>query len=148
VVFLPEGGGCLDKFYFTFEADWRHAPLAHWVHADSAPAPVPHRGYVWLHVPCGSIDMQFSSGAQLAHCIDVLARKPLPTSRQLSALRGSGAGPNGHWLSRLPGALKAPARRARLIKLLRAAQQFAEQHAPGAAFAAAAPPICWTPTAG
>lgn len=115
-------------FFFSFTEHWQHAPLAHWVHVPDgaggftppAPEPIPHRGYALLHVACGAHELVFSSPAQLNHCIDVLARQPLPTTRQLSAQRGSGAGPNGHWLSRLPAVLKAPRQRARLVEALRA----------------------------
>lgn len=94
----------------TFELDWRTAPLAFSVHVPvatsasefipSAPRPVLHKGYVFLHVDAGGTDLQFSSVAQLDHFIDVMAAKPLPTSRQLSRKRAAAAGPNGHWLSR------------------------------------------------
>lgn len=115
-------------FHFSFGSHWQHAPLAHWVHvpdgvggfAPPAPPAIPHRGYALLHVGFGAHELVFSSPAQLDHCIEVLARKPLPTTRQLSALRGSGAGPNGHWLSRLPATLKAPRQRARLVQELQA----------------------------
>lgn len=116
-------------FRFDFVADWRHAPLAHWVHRaidpatgryePAAPAAVPHRGYPLLRVSFGVDELVFSSAAQLLHCIDVLARSSLPTTRRLSADRASGAGPNGHWLSRLPARLKAPKARARLVDSLR-----------------------------
>lgn len=115
--------------HFSFVSHWQHAPLAYWVHVPDgaggfmppAPQPIPHRGYALLHVRCGAHELVFSSAAQLAHGIEVLARKPLPTTRQLSALRGSGAGPNGHWLSRLPAKLKAPRERAVMVDALRAA---------------------------
>lgn len=116
-------------YRFGFTANWAHAPLAYWVHVPAAagdgghtppaPTPVPHRGYPVLQVAIGRHELHFTSPAQLDHCIDVLARTPLPTSRQLSSRRGTGAGPNGHWLSRLPAALKAPRMRARVVKLLR-----------------------------
>lgn len=132
------------NFHFTFEPDWRRAPLAFWVHIPvagddvafdpPAPALVPHKGYPFLHVPFGSHDLLFSSGAQLAHCIEVLSSKPLPTSRQLSSRRGLPVGPNGHWLSRLPAALKAPRHREKLVETLRLAWDFAEAEAPNHAF--------------
>ena len=131
-------------FHFTFEKDWRYAPLAFWVHirqednvttfVPPAPAIVPHQGYPVLHVPFGEYDLQFSSGAQLAHCIEILSLKLLPTSRQLSARRGLPVGPNGHWLSRLPARLKSSRNRAKLVKTLQLAWQFAETAAPNHAF--------------
>lgn len=115
-------------FHFSFESHWRSAPLAYWVHipvagqSDSylpaAPPYIPHRGYAVLHVEFEQFDLMFSAPAQLDHFIEVLSTKPLPTSGQLSALRNAPIGPNGHWLSRLPAALKAPRKRTRLVQLI------------------------------
>lgn len=51
----------------------------------------------------------------------VLAMNPLPTTRRLSALYGSGYGPNSHWLSRLPASVKNPKARLAALKVLHAA---------------------------
>lgn len=117
------------SFHFSFEPDWHRSPLAFWVHVPlpghpqqfepPAPLPIPHRGYACLRVQFGQHDLQFTSPAQLDHFIEVLATRPLPTSRQLSARRGSSYGPNGHWLSRLPAQLKSPRQREQLVRALR-----------------------------
>jgi len=127
----------------TFEKDWRWAPVAFWVHVPDADAPgqwipaapvkIPHKGFAMLHVEIGPHDLVFSSPAQLAHCIEVLSTKPLPTSRQLSAGRGGTVGPNGHWLSRLPAELKAPRKRVQVVATLRAAHAMAV-HTDGLSF--------------
>ena len=116
-------------FHFTFESEWRYAPLAYWVHmpiagADDlfdppAPPSIPHKGYALLRVQFEDHELQFSAPAQLKHFIDVLSTKPLPTSRQLSSRRGADVGPNGHWLSRLPAELKSPRKREKLVQALR-----------------------------
>jgi hypothetical protein len=119
------------RFYFTMEPDWRTAPMAFWVHIPEAagawvpPAPtlIPHHGYAFLHVDVGDVDLQFSAMPQLEHFIDVIGRKPLPTSRQLSVRRGGAAGPNSHWLSRLPARLKSPKFRAVLARELQTIRQ-------------------------
>ncbi|MFZ6641822.1 hypothetical protein ACO0LL_18935 [Undibacterium sp. TC4M20W] len=115
-------------FHFSFESHWRSAPLAYWVHLPvagqpdsflpAAPPCILHRGYAVLHVEFEQFDLVFSAPAQLDHFIAVLSTKPLPTSGQLSALRKAPIGPNGHWLSRLPAALKAPRKRGRLVRLI------------------------------
>jgi len=117
-------------FHFTHEKDWRTASLAFWVHVPipgamgecdpPVPRAVPHLGYPLLRVEFESHELQFSALAQLDHFIDVLSRRPLPTSTQLSSLRGLPVGPNGHWLSRLPAELKSPRKRDRLVKALSA----------------------------
>lgn len=114
------------RYRIEFVANWRHAPVAYWVHAWSEqeardttlaapPAEVRHRGYrcLWVEVP--DAELCFTSEAQLAHCIEVLEQVPLPSTRRLAALRPGGMGPNSHWLSRLPARLKAPRARARLV---------------------------------
>ena len=120
----------ISRFRFTYEPDWRTAPMAYWVHGPSAttpgeflpPAPpiVPHAGYCFLRYEFGEHELIFSSPAQLQHFIDVLSKSPLPTSRLLSAARGGSVGPNGHWLSRLPAELKSPKTRSVLVHYLKA----------------------------
>ena len=76
------------------------------------------KGFRVLCVEAGDTVLRFSSEAQLREFIRVLSLKRLPTTRQLSDQRGSGLGPNSHWLSRLPADLKSPRRRALLVKKL------------------------------
>ena len=102
--------------------------MAYWVHVQSGeepwyratefnpPAPEMDSklGYPVLCVEsCGMI-FRFTSREQLDICIKTLCTKPLPSSRRLSMLRG-GAGPNGHWLSRLPASVKSPKGRQQAI---------------------------------
>lgn len=118
------------SFHFTFEKDWRLAPVAFWVHVPvpgavgvlepPAPQAVPHKGFAFLRVEFDGHELLFSAPAQLDHFIEVLASKPLPTTRQLSARRGLAVGPNSHWLSRLPAALKSPRKREKLVQALMA----------------------------
>lgn len=121
------------SFHFTFEKDWRTAPLAFWVHVPvpgtqhecnpPVPKEIPHKGYLVLRVQFDEHELQFSAPAQLDHFIEVLSSKPLPTSRQLSSRRGLPVGPNGHWLSRLPATLKSPRRRAKLVAAMQAVRE-------------------------
>ena len=109
--------------------DWRNEPMAYWVHVEQsgsawrasesydppAPRPEGRNGYPVLCIESQGFVFRFSSKEQLAECVQVLSRKPLPTSRRLSALRSGGHGPNSHWLSRLPGHVKAPKVRQRAV---------------------------------
>ena len=120
-------------FHFTFEKDWRTAPLALWVHIPvpgtqvecNPPAPkvVPHKGFLFLRVQFEEHELQFSAPAQLDHFIEVLSTTPLPTSRQLSLRRGLPVGPNSHWLSRLPASIKSPRKRVKLVQLIKAVRE-------------------------
>ena len=119
----------ISRFRFTYEPDWRTAPMAYWVHVPSstaegefepaAPPKVPRLGYCFLRFEFGEHELVFSSPAQLQHLIDVLSKKPLPTSRQLSSARDASVGPNGHWLSRLPAELKSAKGREVLVRHLK-----------------------------
>jgi hypothetical protein len=132
------------QFHFSFVSDWKVAPGANWVHLPvpgvpgvfmpPAPVEVPHEGYAILHVEFGTYDLVFSSRAQIDHYIDVLSKKLLPTTRQLSAVRATGAGPNQHWLSRLPGSMKAPKTRSLLVGTLLAACDFSAMSTPDGSF--------------
>lgn len=132
-------------YYFTFEKDWRTAPLAFWVHIPipgtakecipPAPDEVPHLGYQTLHIQFGEYDLRFSAPAQLDQFIETLSSKPMPTSRRLSSMRGLPVGPNGHWLSRLPAALKSPRTREKLVQVMRAVRaQVVNEQMPSPAF--------------
>ncbi|NJO92243.1 MAG: hypothetical protein HC831_27190 [Chloroflexia bacterium] len=44
--------------------------------------------------------------------------KHLPSTIELSNKRGTGYGPNNHWLSRLPGNIKSFAKREKIVKAL------------------------------
>lgn len=139
------------RFRFSHETDWRHAPLAYWVHVQNpgnpeaydppAPPRILHHGYALLRVEFGPHELVFSSPEQLAHCIAVLATQPLPTPRALSARRGTGAGPNGHWLSRLPADLKRPATRSALVRLLKEVYVVTVTGKPAGSGKPAAPPL-------
>jgi hypothetical protein len=117
--------------WIEYVDDWRDVPMAYWVHIEqgeapwrnaekykpAAPPPIPHKGYPVVCVPFEDSILRFSSEAQLRECIRVLAMVTLPTSRKLSLARGADAGPNSHWLSRLPAKLKSPGKRARLVRV-------------------------------
>ena len=117
------------RHWIEFVEDWRAEPMAYWVHVEqevglwcrasrylpSAPAHIPHKGFAVLCVEFGTHVLRFSSAAQLDECIRVLSMKPLPTSRQLPNLRVTSLGPNGHWLSRLPVAIKSGKARGRVV---------------------------------
>jgi len=127
-------------YRFTFEKDWRTAPLAFWVHIPvvgtktecdpPAPTEVPHMGYQTLRVQFDKYELQFSAPAQLDHFIEVLSSKPMPTSTQLSSKRGLPVGPNGHWLSRLPADLKSPRKREKLVRVMQAVRAQVFNQAP------------------
>lgn len=132
------------KYHFSYQPDWRSAPVAFWVHRPvdgsaslfdlPAPSSVPHKGFVFLHVEFDGAELRFSAPAQLDHFIDVLSKQPLPTSRNLASQSGLPVGPNGHWLSRLPASLKSPRKRMRLVEALKAIRTSTIATGDGASF--------------
>lgn len=125
------------KWHFEFIPDWRDEPMAYWIHVENdakpwlqalsfdppAPRPVAGRGFAVLCVEVGAFTFRFSSPEQLRACMSTLSAKPLPSSLALSARRPGGAGPNSHWLSRLPARIKSPKSRAKAVEALRRAQE-------------------------
>lgn len=125
--------GKVARNWIEHTPDWRTEPMAYWVHVESdgnawrvaasydppAPDAEGRNGYPVLCIESQGFVFRFSSAAQLAECVEILGRKPLPTSRRLSSIRGGGHGPNSHWLSRLPGHIKSPKVRQRAVEDLR-----------------------------
>lgn len=117
------------NYWFEYIADWRQAPMAYWVHieqggkhwlvADTFDPPPPRlisgKGYPVLCVEVRDVVLYFSSPAQLRVFVETMSMKPLPSTRRLSALRGTGHGPNSHWLSRLPVWMKQAGFRGKVL---------------------------------
>ena len=122
----------LPKFWTEYTADWRSEPMAYWVHIPQdqtnwqsatdfipvAPKPEGKKGFPVLCVEVADMIFRFSSRAQIEECIRVLSKKPLPSSKRLSALRGTEVGPNSHWLSRLPANVKSAKGRSAVVQKL------------------------------
>lgn len=109
------------RAWIEYRDNWYHAPIAAWVHrrvGEGYDPPAPPRelpGFPWYFVrTCGFV-FCFSSRAQLDHAIEVLGRKLMPTTLDLSRRLGPDWGPNQHWLSRLPGDLKGWKKRRRMV---------------------------------
>src|SRR5215831_11109857 len=110
----------MKRHWTEFTPEWRPGPMTFWVHrhldADSwstastfdppKPAPVSGRGYATYFVEIDGVTFKFASLDEFRECIRVLSLKVLPSTRALSAARGTGVGPNSHWLSRLPSRAK------------------------------------------
>lgn len=119
------------KHWIEYSSSWRDAPMAYWVHVEQdgkawreaevyeppAPPLIPHKGYQVICIEVAGITLRFSSLAQIDEFVRVLSMKPLPTSKRLTAIRGVGYGPNTHWLSRLPTALKSTRARAKVVAM-------------------------------
>lgn len=121
-------------FAIEYTEQYQPSPLSYWVHRQldteiwrdasrfepPLPSAVPGLGYPRLVVRILGIELQFASTAEVEHFLEVLRQKNMPSSRRLSAQRGQGCGPNGHWLSRLPAKLKSWSKRERIIPLVEA----------------------------
>lgn len=106
--------------------------MAFWVHIEKEgatwrdsleydppePKPEGKKGFRILCVEFFDMVFRFSSRAQIDECIRVLQTKPLISSTRLTVLRGSKAGPNNHWLSRLPAHVKTPKNRELVVERL------------------------------
>lgn len=113
--------------------DWKFSPMAYWVHietgskswrlSDEFEPPAPKQfgglGYPQLTIEFNGYSFIFTSEQQLEVFIAVMARKLLPSSLELSNKRIGTQGPNGHWLSRLPGKTKPWRYREKLVEYCR-----------------------------
>ncbi len=103
---------------------WVHVEVdgKHWLDAREfvppLPLPVAGRGYAGFFVELDGFTFYFASLAELDHCVEILSQRVLPTSRRLSEIRGTGYGPNNHWLSRLPKGTKNWKYRQKAVKYL------------------------------
>ena len=141
----------MKRFSIEYSSTWTPGPMSFWVHHHldgthwnnatrfSPPlrGPVAGSGYPTYFVDYRGTRLQFASVDEIRACIDILGRRVLPTTFALSAARGPGLGPNGHWLSRLPAKLKPWRTRQALTAYLRTllAKHFAvraEDHAESA----------------
>lgn len=124
----------MSKWNFKYQKTRKFTPLSYWVHkgvneqengwtwckdfTPSFPKRHPVKGYPYLTVTVHATVLEFASMKELDHFVDVLSRKNLPTTIFLSKQRGSSAGPNRHWLSRLPSKLKPWSKREKIISVL------------------------------
>ena len=129
----------MSRWQLHYHPERKFSPLSVWVHRGKGeddrawiecrdhdppfPGATPGQGYPYLIVTVLGVDLEFASGLELDHCIEVLSHKNLPTSRALSRERGGDLGSNRHWLARFPGRLKAWARRERIVAGLTAARE-------------------------
>lgn len=124
----------MSQFEIIYTKERQLSPLSYWVHhsvgeinrgydlssAFHPPFPKKHplKGYPNLVISVVGFEFRFASSVELEHCIDVLKQKHLPTTHQLSGIRGKGAGLNSHWLSRLPSHLKNWNKREKIVAAL------------------------------
>ncbi|MBI3407517.1 MAG: hypothetical protein HY040_04075 [Planctomycetes bacterium] len=131
----------MKRHWITYTDQWVAGSMSYWVHREAdgrpwheakifdppLPRPVPCKGYPCYHVEVNGVIFHFSSPQEIATCLEVLSLKLLPTTIRLAKQRGTGIGPNQHWLSRLPPKAKPWRYRQKAVKYLRKAQaQFAE----------------------
>ena len=110
------------SFWVHIETDGKH-----WYESAAFDPPIPKaipgRGWPIFYVEFDGFIFSFASLAEIDVCISTLSKKLLPTTRQLSAERGTMMGPNRHWLSRLPKETKPWRYRQRAIRYLAAARE-------------------------
>jgi hypothetical protein len=134
------------RHWIEYTTHWTPQPLSYWVHREAdgkhwreaeaheppLPGPVPGKGFAVYFVEVDGFVFRFASLAELDECVRVLSQRVLPTSRRLSEERGTGYGPNNHWLSRLPKGMKSWRYRQKAVKCLQAArQEFESEIRPG-----------------
>jgi hypothetical protein len=120
----------LPCYWIEYVEDWRTEPMSYWTHVEqdgrpwltaeayspAAPVRVHGKGFPVLCVEHGATVFRFASEAQIDEFLAIMSSLLLPTTLRLSQLRPGTAGPNSHWLSRLPAVVKSPKGRAGAVK--------------------------------
>ncbi|WP_432459287.1 hypothetical protein [Agarivorans sp. QJM3NY_25] len=123
----------MKKWRIEYRVEYTPSPLSFWVHKhlDSEvwsnatkfdpplPRSIPCKGFPVLVINALGVELEFSSIEEAEHFLDIISKKNMPTSLQLSNLRGGSYGPNGHWLSRLPARLKPWVKREKIIPIIK-----------------------------
>jgi hypothetical protein len=128
----------MKRHWIEYTPEQPEGPMTYWVHREAdgkdwfhakvfdpprQPAIV-GRGYPLFLVEIDGVTLRFTSLAELQVCIETLGQKLLPTTRALTAARGSLA-LNHHWLSRLPRSARPWRYREKAVRYLsRAAEAF------------------------
>lgn len=119
----------MTRWRIEFEPEFRESPLSYWVHVNvdheiwvrasqfepALPEPIAGKGYARLVVDAFGVQLEFASLQEARHFREVLSQKNLPSSLRLVRKRSASAGPNRHWLSRLPARLKPWRTREKLL---------------------------------
>src|SRR6478736_9152955 len=127
----------MKKHWIDYHPAWTPGPMTFWVHRATGlrkddgnqeldppvPRPVPGQGWPVYFVELDGFTFEVSSLAELDVCVGVLGQKVLPTTRRLSEEHGRGAGPNSHWLSRLPRGTKSWRYREKAVRYLMQARE-------------------------
>ena len=120
----------MKRQWIEYGESWKPEPLSYWVHIEvdgfhdpPLPKPVPGKSYATFFVELDGFTFRFASLGELDHCVDILSRRVLPTSRRPSEIRGAGYGPNNHWLSRLPKGTKSWKYRQKAVSYLKEARE-------------------------
>ena len=122
----------MKRHWIEYAEAWTPQPMSFWVHRETdgrswraaqafdppLPRPVAGKGFPIYFVEVDGFVFRFASLAELDTCVAILSQKLLPTSRRLSEERGTGYGPNNHWLSRMPKGTKSWRYREKAVRVL------------------------------
>jgi hypothetical protein len=121
----------MSQWKISYHTSRKFSPISYWVHegigenvnpymeCEEFVPPFPYKlmnqGFQYLQVTFQGNELGFASMLEVDHFREILMQKNLPTTKSLSVIRGTGYGPNNHWLSRLPANLKSWVKREKLI---------------------------------
>ena len=122
----------MKKWRIEYKKKYTPTPLSFWVHRNlddniwlkatkfdpPLPKGIPCKGFPMLVVNALGVELEFSSVEEAEHFLEVIRKKNMPNSMQLSNARNTRCGPNSHWLSRLPSSLKSWVKREKIITII------------------------------
>ncbi len=122
----------MTKYWKEYLEEYRQSPLSSevhrpvnsdiWLYATEYDPPLPKaeagQGYTLYKIEVKGRELQFSSLQEIERCIQVLSKRNLPTTYQLSQQSWCKGWQHTHWLTKFPGALKSAKTRMRIVTLL------------------------------
>lgn len=127
------------KYWIEYTEQYEQSPLSFWVHypvergipwveakkyVPSLPNKVIGKGYILYKVEHKGSVLVFSSLEEIEHCIEVLSKKVLPTTRNLANQSWVEGYQHLHWLTKWPSHIKKEKDRAKIIALLRKVKSY------------------------
>lgn len=103
---------------------WVHRPVGSniWLEANEYNPPLPIKGinnlFSIFKIEHKGVEFSFSSLEEIEHCIEVLAKKILPTTNELANNSWLKGYQHLHWLTKWPSDLKSFKDRQKIVNLL------------------------------
>ena len=138
----------MKKYRIEYNQKRKFSPISIWVHKSISddkvewrnseeykppfPDKVVLKGFPYLVVLVGNVELEFSSSYEVEHCINVLNQKNLPSTKDMVCSSSTTYTGYNHWLASYPAGLKSWKQRQKTVRII--AQSLAEVTSSGINF--------------